>query len=74
MDIREELTSTIMKMRYLAETFAVDADRDHDRKCGIRRSAGSLINGLADEIEVALTLYAESGIHGDHGKAAPKTV
>ena len=71
MDIREELTSTIMKMRYLAETFAVNADRGQRR--GGQRSAGNLINGLADEIEFALNLYAESGIHGERAKMAPKT-
>ncbi len=55
MDIRDELTPTILKMRNLAATFhchpRIKARRYvHDRTAGIYE----LLNGLADEIEIAM--------------------
>ncbi|AOY57020.1 MULTISPECIES: hypothetical protein [Desulfococcus] len=71
MNIQEELTSTIMKMRCLAETFETDAHIGFRR--GRERSTGSLINGLADEIEFALNRYADDGAREGRGKIVLKT-
>jgi hypothetical protein len=71
MDIREELTSTLIKMRCLAETYNTDADIGFRR--GWERTTGSLIHGLADEIEAALSMYAEVGDQGGRSNRALKT-
>jgi hypothetical protein len=71
MDIREELTSTLIKMRCLAETYNTDADIGFRR--GWERTTGSLIHGLADEIEAALSIYAEAGIEVKRSNGTPKT-
>ncbi len=71
MDIREELTTTIMKMRCLAETYNTDADIGFRR--GWERTTGSLIHGLADEIEAVLAMSNESEIEGGRSDAVLKS-
>ncbi len=57
MDIRDELTPTILKMRNLADVFFCPLpDRpDHYNKRSPGGSISHLLNGLADEIESVLS-------------------
>lgn len=53
MDIREELTPTILKIKDLAETLRRDRDR---RRPADPEGLYHLLNGLADEVEYVLDL------------------
>ncbi len=55
MDIRDELTPTILKMRNLADTFFCSSPEHRIRS--EQSSISHLLNGLADEIESALAAY-----------------
>jgi hypothetical protein len=72
MDIRDELTPTILKMRNLAETFLVYPQSRQGGSGKKIQTKGTyyLLNGLADEIETAME--ACSGIKREvrHGQAA----
>ncbi len=63
MDIRDELTPTILKMRNLADAFFCPLP-DHRSRSDKNPAGGisHLLNGLADEIESVLSSYPGNAV------------
>ena len=63
MDIRDELTPTILKMRNLADTFFCPLpDRPGRSDKNPAGGFSHLLNGLADEIESVLSAYPGNAV------------